>query len=228
MTTADWQTLASFIKDGVTIAAAIVAIYVAIAGLSAWRKQLAGTTEYEAARRLLKATYTLREAINTVRSPFMGAGEIARAMKQAGIESLPGQFEVPPAATRAAYQERWKFVSDAMSSLAAEAFEAEVLWGDEVQSVLKPLRSCVAELYGALTIYLDSLSHTHSQVLPDEEHKRIDATVYSTYDPNTDKLYKEVLNSIAAIDRFVRPYLKSGSAKKSQGTASDRAERKSV
>jgi hypothetical protein len=61
----------SLIKDIVLICTGAVVAYVGLRGLSAWRRQFYGQTEYELTKRFLRATYKVREVIHIVRYPFL-------------------------------------------------------------------------------------------------------------------------------------------------------------
>jgi hypothetical protein len=67
------------VKDVATAGAAIVAAVVAVLGLRAWRRQLRGQTQYELARRLLRAVYRVRDEIQGVRNPVIMASEFETA-----------------------------------------------------------------------------------------------------------------------------------------------------
>jgi len=69
-------TVISSIKDLTLATAAIVTSYVALYGLNAWKRQHIGQVEYSLARRLLKTSYSIRNAINQVRYPMMWSYEI--------------------------------------------------------------------------------------------------------------------------------------------------------
>src|SRR3972149_3543256 len=69
---------------GVIIAGA--GVYFAASGLSTWRDQLHGRTEYDLARRYLRSTYKVRDALQRVRSPFMFGEEMMAALKMEGID----------------------------------------------------------------------------------------------------------------------------------------------
>ncbi|MFC2023950.1 hypothetical protein ACFLT5_04365 [Chloroflexota bacterium] len=198
--------IVALIKDIFTILAAIVAGYVAVAGVNTWRKQLTGKTEYEVARRLLRATYALRDAIRSVRSPFMSGGEIASAMERVGIEPEPGQVQTPLPVRRAAYEERWKEVTDALSTLSAEAFEAEVLWGEGVTSALTPLRGAVNVLHANLLIHLDTDSFAPRIPQVPDDRPTIEAVVFGHYDLS-DEFGTKVLDAVAKVENFVRPHM---------------------
>src|SRR5215212_10812739 len=81
----EWQSYLSFIKDLVTVFATVIGGGIAIYGLVAWKRQLRGRTEYELARRVLRAVYKVRDAIQGVRNPLQSAGEIEASLKEAGI-----------------------------------------------------------------------------------------------------------------------------------------------
>lgn len=75
-----WQIYASIAKDVITASAAVTAAVVAVKGLRAWKKQLRGKTDYELARRCLKAVYRVRDGIRMVRNPLQSSEEIAAGM----------------------------------------------------------------------------------------------------------------------------------------------------
>lgn len=61
----------SAVADVLTALGALAAAAVAGLGLATWREQLKGRTEYDLARRMLKKTYRLREAVRAARSPLI-------------------------------------------------------------------------------------------------------------------------------------------------------------
>src|SRR3954451_15902945 len=69
----------SVIKDVITGIAALVAAVVAVRGLRAWKRQLAGNASYELAKRVLASALKVREEIRNVRNPIIFAGEMQRA-----------------------------------------------------------------------------------------------------------------------------------------------------
>lgn len=118
------------LKEIVVTAAAATGAIVAWIGLNAWKRQLSGKTEYDVALRFLRAVYRLRDSIALVRSPFMGVGEMAHALREtAGAGETGGSEEQPADDIAAAYELRWKSIMEAMSDLQVVSQEAEVLWG---------------------------------------------------------------------------------------------------
>ena len=120
------QAIVSLTKDIITALSAIIAATVAVVGLRTWRKQLKGKTEYELAQKSLRAVYRVRESIALVRNPFMNAGEIDQAMKEANIEGNPlNDPKVDRLSQGAVYQRRWQKLQEALAELELNALEAE-------------------------------------------------------------------------------------------------------
>src|SRR4051812_35656253 len=87
-----WQAIGAFLlsaipvlKDVATIAGACVAIYVALHGLSTWRRQLVGNAQHELARRLLRSAYKIRDGLMALRNPMITGGESYHALKNSGL-----------------------------------------------------------------------------------------------------------------------------------------------
>ena len=73
-------------KDALTGLAAVAGVIVASIGLGTWRAQLKGRTEYDLARRLLEATFDVRNMIREARSPMVPGGEVEAAAEALGVE----------------------------------------------------------------------------------------------------------------------------------------------
>lgn len=74
------------IKDVVTIISIIIGGVVAILGLRTWRRQLTGIAQYELGKRLLKATYKLRNAVDDFRRETITAKEVLSAIKRDNLD----------------------------------------------------------------------------------------------------------------------------------------------
>jgi hypothetical protein len=194
----------------ITAAAAVTGAWVAVQGLQTWRAQLVGKTEYELARRVLRAVLEVREQIAAVRGPFMPAGEMAAALKAEGIEPEPGLFndEQRKKATLLAYNKRWARVSKAMVDLETELLEAEVVWGEPVRSAQKELRGCVAELYSSLMMYLRAQDNPPLQKQLGDKVDEYFAVVYQVSDdPTKDKFLSRVATAVQDFEKMLRPHL---------------------
>lgn len=183
------------IRDITTTVAAGVAIYVGLAGLDAWRKQLKGKTDYELARQYLKSIYRVRNEMNKrVRNPFIPVYEMEVARKEEGLEpkSMSGMDNET---NRLVYARRWKAIMSSMEDLEAVLLEAEALWGKEAVEAQKDFDGCVKELYSTLMMFLDG----HSP-----KNKDVDDIIYST---NNSVFSGKIDRSIAKTEEYLKRYL---------------------
>ncbi len=142
-----WVSLKEIAYFGIALAGVIAAFQ----GLSAWKKQLRGRAEYDAARKLYKAILQLRDAISFVRKPFIPQSETIKAVNQFKKENPEATINE----NAAVYQLRWNKIIEAISAVQLESLEAEVLWGDEVGKIIKPLNQCVGKLNSHLAMFLN-------------------------------------------------------------------------
>ncbi len=165
----------------------------AIIGVNAWKKQLKGGTEYELARRYLKAVYKIREAFKYVRNPFISIDEMANAYKEIGVENV--DYSDNRKTNRAVYSLRWKKVMEARTDLDVELLEAEVIWGKDGRLIVEDFNLIINKLYVSLKMFLEE-----RDMVPDHE------IIYDMGDGDT--LNLEINKAIKKIEEFLKPHLK--------------------
>jgi hypothetical protein len=195
----DVSAVVTIIKGSLTAIAAVAATGVAIAGLKAWKRQLHGNAKYDLARRLLRATYKLREAINFVREPLIPAGEMAKALEDAGLKDALLQ------GARNGYRDLCtrrggRPLRRCESNLMPNCWKAEALWGPEMQGLGLAVKQCLGELGAALQRYL-------SHRMPDDPERYM-AIHYIVFGSEDDQFTKELQGAIAAIENYLKPDLK--------------------
>jgi hypothetical protein len=212
MTLPDWQTYISIGKDVITGLAAAAGGTVAVLGLRAWRKQLQGKTEYELARRCLRAVYGVRDAFRIVRSPIQTAEELTQAFRESGDSPPdPNDSQLNLIVEQTVYDFRWKRLNEAFSDLDVELLEAEVLWGAATQAAVWPLRECRRVLFTATRRHLLRLkTRLPPQRLTTEEEEDLDRTVYEIHgdDSPGDSFAQGVKHAIEKVEIFLKPHLK--------------------
>jgi len=202
------QPYLTFVKDIVTVISLAVAALVAIKGLQTWRRQLKGTADYDLAKRLLKAAYRLRDALQAVRNPFMSSGEVQYAIKEVQLEVKPSDEDFNAASTAAAYQLRWRPVIEAYQSLELEAFEAEALWGASAKDVIIPIRRTVNSLSVAIDLVLRDRQAGGTRMLDSASREKFERILYSmALTPEDDPYLKELTAAVAQIETLARPFL---------------------
>lgn len=195
----NWTDVIGAVANGVTALAAFGAGIAAFLGLRAWREQLVSNTEHEAARRLLRQIYNLRDRISYVRRPMKTVPEMLAALKATGRDPVLDlkQGEI------AAYEMRWKELQEALSSVYPDLLEAEALWGSEITAKFQPLTDCVSDLQLAIDNYVRYLSSEDRNACPvTEEDRKV------LYDLGKDNFYsKRLVGAITQIENFLRPRL---------------------
>lgn len=165
-----------FANDIAVAVAAGVGAFVAWKGLGAWRQQLKGSNEYDLARRLLKSTYQLRDALAAARSPAMFGGEMPRPSRdEAGGMS---EDQIRFFGTSGAYSERFRAVQEHRRALQADLLEAEALWGTRLKSLYQPLFSLQHDLWMAIYMYLRSIDPS----VPDSSRESFGKLFYDKHD----------------------------------------------
>lgn len=198
------------LKDLATIISLAIAACVAIKGLKTWKEQLAGTAEYELAKRVLKATYYLRDALASVRAPFMSAAEQEIAWKQLGWEISDSDPNMQDKKTAATFYFRFKKVEGAFENLYSEAVEAEALWGSVAREKILKIQTSINKLSAGLNLYLRYLQNPNSQIRNHEMFERMEKIAYKmTLPGEEDEFTKELTTAINDVESFVQPYIKS-------------------
>lgn len=188
------QTL-PIIRDGVTTGAAGVAIYVGLAGLNAWRKQLKGKTDYELSRRYLKSVYRIRNEMNKyVRNPYIPLYEMRVARKEEGLEAsdISG---MDSETSRLVYVRRWRRIMSATEEFETVLLEAEALWGQDAIEAQKDFDGCIKELHSTLMTFLDGRAARHVDV---------DDIIYATSNSN---FTKKIDGAITKIEDYSKKHL---------------------
>lgn len=164
---------AGVIKDTATVIGIGIASYVAWVGLSTWRKQLTGTSEYELAREVLKAVYLLRDKIDNLRNPAINPSEMATInldelrkdetydwnylLRRRSSDPVPKEKvatvkmvsdeELFIKARGEALRFRWPAVREALSEFELASIEAEILFDNEVKAKLDTVKRLLAILF---------------------------------------------------------------------------------
>jgi hypothetical protein len=162
------------VKDLFLILAAIVASYVAWEGLSTWRKQLTGTTEYETVRDVLRAAYKLRDRVDWLRAGRISISEEETFDLEKVFQDREDvtELEYEAILRGEALKSRWPAVQEALSEYELASLEAEVLFGSDIRDVLERSKTFVGEI--ATTIeYYDGFVENKEYTKADEISQKI-------------------------------------------------------
>jgi len=196
----DWL---SAVRELAVALSALTAAIVAIVGVNTWRAQLSGQNEYDVGLRVLQAAFKVRDAVLVVRQPFMSSGEQAAAVVETSLdlESVE-ETERSRRMMAAAYEVRWRGITEGMSELDVARVEAEAVWGSGAAESFRPLRKCIGRLRWAIEVELSD-----KRKLTDDLWREVNETAYGD-GTETDAFFAEVQRAVAEIEGLVRPRLK--------------------
>ncbi len=199
----------SVTKDIVLTIAGGIGAYVAVKGLSIWKRQLKGGVEYELTRRLLKLTYRLRDAIKNVRNPVMFGGEMPNPSPEEAKDMSREQINFYGMSK--AYQNRWDKVTQVSSELQAELLEAEALWGAVVHKQFETLFKLRHELWVAVHFQImasnpNDSSETRKAMSAISQKQR--EVLYDISGETEDEYSKNVTDAISSIETYLKSYLR--------------------
>jgi hypothetical protein len=188
------------LKDLLLVVPAWTAAIVAVLGLNAWKRQLHGREGYDLARRLLRATYRYRDAIQQARTPFSFQSILAPVTAGASVDAREH--------AAALWQQRWDPIDSARRELLAELLEAEVLWGVEHRTQYQTLFDCESDLYAAVLEQLAAIGPEAEEDLttPARSQSRRHR-LYARAD-HTDDLSKALAAAVAPIEADLGPRLR--------------------
>lgn len=191
------------IKDIILSLSAMITVILAVYGIKSWRRELAGKTRFDIARRLLQATYRIREEFWGVRSRFITAAEFPSSYsgmsgKNSNQENYEAFFHV--------YKNRLEPLKDAIQEFDVAALEAEVLWGDEIKKITDEIRSCLQSLRISIEGELSNiLSGTEE---PDSDYKQKVKRDVSASRDDKDPLSNKMRETLSQIEQTLKPYLR--------------------
>ncbi len=190
-------------KDIIVGVAAITAAIIGFLGLRIWKWELKGRSEFELAKKLLRAVYRVNEAFKHVRNPFIMAFEYPEDMTD-HIGHLKKEHEHK--GNVHVYETRWKVLGEAFVKLEELSLDAQVEWGSEFQESISSLRSRKMELNRAILSHLDSLIPGNGAVLSGNElieNKKI--LYFMPNESEHDTLTPKIDEAIDKYEKKLRP-----------------------
>ena len=204
--------MAGVARDMVISVATIVGAVVAIKGINTWYREHTGKAEYEVARRWLRAVYSVRDAISSVRDPLITSQEFVEAAKFFRDDDTEAIFEEneKDSGLGNVYRFRWIGVRQAVSEMSAESLEAEVLWGGKsIELKGKLIRLC-NQLSYAIDDYLEYRKDESRSTVDQQRLREIRSIISRTGRSSSSNSYDTEFDScIESCETFIRPHLKS-------------------
>lgn len=192
-------------KDILLISTSILSVGVSLYGVKIWRRQLKETVEFELARRILKSTYEVRDAIKYFRNSLI----ITKPYMSKEGEDL-SQEEKKYLENKNAWYEKADIMVNTLQAYSANKLEAEVLWGQESCDILSKLPSICRDLIISLDVYLNGLDPKNKYEERSKETKDFIKKCKSDVmaDTSGDDVITANLNSVVEkIESYLKHYL---------------------
>lgn len=188
--------MTSAIADVFTAIATTGAVIVAGVGLKAWKRELKGRADFDAARAMARATYGLRDAIGSCRSPFLS-----------GHEFPDGDMESANAYA-SLYQTRWRAIGDALVVFDAAVLEAEALWGAEPRESADKLKACVVELSASIDAFIADKRVKGQNFEVDRAFGvRVRSTITGALSDEKNEFSTKIRGTVAGIEGLLKQHL---------------------
>jgi hypothetical protein len=203
MTLSEWITA---VKDVFVGLSAVSAAVFAYCGLTTWRKELKGKSEYQLAKEILKSVYKVREAFKYVRNMAIFQNEYPKEMlDHHGNLKREHDYE----GTEHVYEKRWEMMAEAFRELEEHHLEAQVEWGSEFQDVITKLRSCKVDLLIAIQQMLELKKYPREIDLTSDEKLAERSVLYNHgSDSKYDKFTPQIDEAINEFEKWLRPHIK--------------------
>lgn len=200
--------LVTLVKDLILSSAAITGAVVAIKGLSTWKRQLKGQSEYELSRRILVTLFKYRDAVAGVRHPVMWAFEMPSPPEDESKNMT--REHVRFYGTSKAYQARWDKVQTERTSLYADLLEGEAIWGDELKKLFKVIFNLEHELFTSVRHYIELINpdtkEASKEAIRNIDNKRRDI-MYDDLSEEGDEYKSDFQRGVEAIEKYLKPKL---------------------
>lgn len=137
LTEIDW----TLTKDIFSIIGTVGALFFAGLGLSAWKRQLRGTSEYEIAKKSILVTYEVQQLIQGVRNPML---YLRKEEVDAGRKIEEEQM---------IYEDRLKALYLKWAELLTVRLESKVIWSTDAHDCFNDLQKIIGELRAAIWLH---------------------------------------------------------------------------
>lgn len=187
----DW----SLVSDIVAIIGTFGALLIGALGLTTWRRQLKGTSEYELAKKAILSTYEVQQSIQSARNPllYLSKDEVEEGRRLEEEQRI--------------YSERMERVYQKWAELQTIRLETRVVWSDEAHSCFSELQQRIGDLRGALWLHFWMKgAYAGPGATVDNNAERVmenDKIVYFTSED--DEFSQKIAYSVRNIESFFAP-----------------------
>lgn len=181
-------------SDAFLAITSILALIFGGSWLNTSTRKMKGKLDYDIARNYLKSVLSLRDAIKSVRNPFIDGSEINSYLQKNNI--TPNEIDNTDLIV---YQERWKNLQSYWSALDLILIDAEVSWGPEARDIQNGLDELIRELRSTIFLFINSKESFY-------KHKDSFHILYMT-NSEDDVFSKNVNKEVEKIREYLKKFL---------------------
>jgi len=197
---------ASIIKDVIVSIAAIVTASIAVFGITSWRRELRGKSDFDAARRLMKSTYMLRDSITAARDPLISGYEFPEGYDGDAFGNATAEDKAK--AYFHVFNNRWKPIIEALQEFDTATLEAEAIWGAGIKVKTNTFRKTLSKLQAAKQMHVQNMLRDNNY-LDDNMAQTIHRDLFDTVRMGEEnELSNDIDAAIKAIENETQPHLK--------------------
>jgi len=179
-------------KDVFSIIGTIGALIIGALGLSTWRRQLRGTSEYELAKKAILKAYEVQQALQTVRTRML---HLSKEEVEAG-RMLEEEQRI--------YSERMNHLNEKWAELQTIRLETKVVWSDDAHSCFNEIQKRIGDLKGAVWLHFWMKgAYAGPGATVDNNPDRVNENNKIVYfDSDDDEFSAKIIESINEVERF--------------------------
>ncbi|MCI0711030.1 MAG: hypothetical protein L0154_12810 [Chloroflexi bacterium] len=189
-----WETYTSIFNNVASGVAALVILYVALKGLTQWRRELGGKAQAELARKAVLAAFHFQSEFANARGPVGWSSEYSDRPKEPDESPKVAQVRNEQYARLKRLEKAQKWLNE----LQELSWEAEVTLGQNFDELIKPYREAFREVYFAI---LDRTDEDRQSLSERKENMR------KMYSVGTDDIAESVNQATSELKKLLKPYL---------------------
>lgn len=183
----------SLTKDVVTPIGTLGALVIGVVGLTTWRRQLRGTSEYDVAKGAVLMTYQVRDAMQAVRSPML---YLRKEEVEAG-RKLEEEQRI--------YDERMQRLQEKWAELRTLSLEARVIWGEKAEARFAPVKALIGELRAEIWLHFWLKgAYAGPGATVDNNSGRVAANDKLVYGSDDDEFSKRIDVAVNKVEEFFK------------------------
>lgn len=208
-----------------TVVGALAVFYAAHKGsdtFKQWRRQKGEERRIEVAEQILILSYKVKRALESIRSPMMLSGEVAKVeekLRESGaLDESTGEGKKGNLTTAQGALMRMDHYKDLWNSLLDITPVAKAIFGDEIEKQLNELWSQRSKIAVAANSYARLPSHDHArtpeqQAYQTQHRERLEQTLWFGGDESgVDAIEKAVGAAISKMETTLLPTIRSDTA----------------